>query len=78
MAISGNSKHFLFKKKTNRSPRLGGGPLNFGSPELLFFSESKPHAKFHNPRTIPSGRKVIQVTQEKIQKVMGSEKKTRL
>ena len=47
MAISGNSKHFLFKKtKQKIAPYWEGG----GGPN--------PHAKFQNPRTIPSGRKV--------------------
>jgi hypothetical protein len=28
------------------------------STQILFFCELKPHAKFQNPRTNPSGRKV--------------------
>ena len=35
----------------------GGGP-NFFYPKSYFFCDLKPRAKFHNPRTIPSWRKV--------------------
>jgi hypothetical protein len=38
-------------------PPRGGG--NFVSPQnLFFFCGLKPHTKFHNPKTNPSGRKV--------------------
>ena len=50
LAISGNSKHFLFYKKTH---------------QILFCFALKPPAKFHNPRTTPSGRKVTQEEERK-------------
>ena len=35
-----------------KTPQIGTSPL------ILFFCELEPHAKFHDPRTTPSGRKV--------------------
>ena len=32
--------------------------MNFFLPQILFFCDLKLHAKFHNPRRTPSGRKV--------------------
>ena len=37
---------------------MGGRCPIFFLPQILFFCELKPHAKFRNPRTTPSGRKV--------------------
>jgi hypothetical protein len=33
-----------------------GGYQNFSKGASLFFGNRGPHAKFHNPRTTPSGR----------------------
>ena len=42
------------------SPLKGarGGPQKFVSPQILFFCDWQPHAKFENPTITPSGRKV--------------------
>jgi hypothetical protein len=45
----------------------------FITTQLIFFCELKPNAKFHNPRTTPSERKVTRV--EKIQEAMLGERK---
>jgi hypothetical protein len=36
-----------------------------GSAPNHFFCEFKPHAKFQNPRTTPSGRKITQAEKRK-------------
>ena len=48
LAISGDSKHFLFfseKKRTNRPLEAGCGPQIFVYPKSYFFCDFKPHAK---------------------------------
>ena len=48
------------KKNTIKVPHrgLGGGPEYLFYPESYSFCDLKLHAKFHNPRTTLSGRKV--------------------
>ena len=60
LAISGNSKDFsIFKKNLKNYPLGGGGlPQTFVHLKSYFLGELEPHAKFHNPRTTLSGRKV--------------------
>ena len=73
LAISSDSKHFLlFQNKS--TPPGQGGPPNLFSPQILFFCDLKPHAKFQNPTITPSGRKVS-VGEERERK---KEKKTPL
>ena len=36
-----------------------GGPPNYFPPQILFFCDLRPHAKFQNPTITPSGRKVM-------------------
>ena len=62
LAISGNSKHFLFvflekppKKLT--PPGAGWVPWIFVQPKSYFFCQLKPHAKFWNHMIIPSWEK---------------------
>ena len=50
LTISGNSKDFSFTINFFKSP-----------PSYLLFRELEPHAKFYNPRTTPSERKVCVV-----------------
>ena len=47
----------------------GGVFPNFFSPQILFFCDLKPHAKFQNPRSIPSGRKVFDPEEEEEEKL---------
>ena len=53
LAISGNSKFFVFFKLTKKLH-----PVHLKSYILV---ELKPHAKFHNPRATLSERKVCVV-----------------
>ena len=48
--LSLSTFNFSLSKKLNKSP--------LPSLQILFFWDLKPHAKFQNPRTTPSGRKV--------------------
>ena len=43
-----------------RSVHAGPSAQTFFHPKSYFFGELEPHAKFKNPRTTPSGRKVMQ------------------
>jgi hypothetical protein len=62
LAISGNLEDFFFStKKTKTFPPEGEGEVGypiFFLPQSFFVCEFKPHAKFHDTRTSPSGRKV--------------------
>ena len=40
-------------------------PLAALSPQILFFCDAKPHAKFLNPMITPSGRKVTRHNEKK-------------
>ena len=42
-----------------------GVPHFFSYPKSYFFGDLKPHAKYQNPRTTPSGRKVTQADRKK-------------
>ena len=57
--ISGISKNFSFKKKKKLSPKF------VFTPNLIFFCDLKPHAKYHNPTIAPSRRKVSEAEREK-------------
>ena len=54
----------VFKKRKS-PPRREGGPPNVVHLTSYSFSELKPHAKFQNPRTTSSGRKVKQGERKK-------------
>ena len=41
------------------------GPPNCFSPQILFFCELKPHAKFQNLKITPSVRKVCEAEEER-------------
>jgi hypothetical protein len=52
---------FFSKKKTKKNDPLGAAPppnLIFFLPQILFFCDLKPNAKFQNLKITPSGRKV--------------------
>jgi hypothetical protein len=63
LTISGDSKHFSGfseeKNLKNRPPR---------GPQILFFCELKPGAKYQNPVITPSGRKVTRAEEEREKK----------
>ena len=65
IAISGDSKEFLFfpQKSTLRGP--GGVPQILFHPKTYFFCDLKPRAKFCNPTITPSGRKVTRQKKRK-------------
>jgi hypothetical protein len=68
LAISGDSKHFLFSfRKTPLKIDIGGRgvPHILFQPESYFFCELKPHATFQNPTITPSLRKVTRRREER-------------
>ena len=55
ITISLNSRHFSLFEQNN---------IQKSPPNLIHFCELKPHAKFQNPRTKPSGKKKRDIKKE--------------